>query len=667
MAVDYAALADQARNPKTVDYGALAEQARGKKEKEHKEEPTSAQDVALSFGGGLASGAVQSLKGLAELPVTAYQAASRAYQLGPYGLMAEAQRETPAIAKQLPKEAKQKYQEFVEATPKEKGRMAGELTGGIVAPGALAKVLRPLTNPIGSWISRISASPEKKAASIAAEAFGDNLPKAREILRQASGDLTTSQALASIDPRTGQAVLNAPTAQALLQRAQDRDPEFFTSLFGKQEARRLTELQRIAGGTDQTAAKIAQEEMRKTLNDRLIPVLQGELNSANIGNQMLPVLRTMEATSAENATRSVEDVRRMVAAGGRAAERAKTTVTVPGQPRVPGRYTYAGELAEKADQVASDAAKGSLRFGQARDLAKAARQELEDNGLKELTGDSIFRSIRKKLSDPTLAGNKDIEIVLNNVAKDIKKWTNADGVIDARALDAIRKNSVNSAVQKLYRGDPALQRRVAAQVTENIRPVIIDAIEDAGGTGYRKYLTDYAVAAQKIDQKKLGATLLDLYQRSPKEFVRWVEGNAPEKVEDIFGPGSYNIFKELSPETQSRLQRVAGELTREDLIKEQAKAGTRRLEEVLKTNLGGFQLPHILSRKVTMVNTALDELEGKVSKKTMDALTKAARSANDMNDLLNKLPPGERFEASKVLRKAGLLGAGAVGYETGED
>ena len=34
MAVDYAALADQARNPKTVDYGALAEQARGKKEKE---------------------------------------------------------------------------------------------------------------------------------------------------------------------------------------------------------------------------------------------------------------------------------------------------------------------------------------------------------------------------------------------------------------------------------------------------------------------------------------------------------------------------------------------------------------------------------------------------------------------------------------------------------
>jgi len=34
MAVDYAALAEQARNPKTVDYGALAEQARGKKEKE---------------------------------------------------------------------------------------------------------------------------------------------------------------------------------------------------------------------------------------------------------------------------------------------------------------------------------------------------------------------------------------------------------------------------------------------------------------------------------------------------------------------------------------------------------------------------------------------------------------------------------------------------------
>jgi hypothetical protein len=540
-----------------------------------------------------------------------------------------------------------------------------------VATGAAfeagGQMLGPILGGIKSGYRALFPTGETKAAKMVGQALGDNLPKAREILRQASGDLTASQALAAIDPKTGQTVLNAPTAQALLQRAQARDPEFFTSLFGKQEAQRLLELQKIAGGVDQTAARAAQEEMKKALNERLIPVLQGEMNAANIGGQMLPTLRSMEATSAENAAKSVEDVRRMVAAGERAGERAKTTVTVPGQPRVPGRYTYMGELVGKADQVASDAAKGSLRFGQARDFAKAAREDLEAAGVKELTGDSVVASINRKLSDPKIAGNRDIEAVLKQVSKDIQKWSKNGGVIDAWALDSIRKNSVNSAIQKLYPAASSQSNKaLAAKVVESIKPAIIDAVEDAGGTGYRKYLTDYATSAQKIDQKKLGATLLDLYQRSPKEFVRWVEGNAPEKVEDIFGPGSYNIFKELSPETQATLQRVAGDITREDIIKEQAKAGGKRFEDILQTNLSFFRRPHILSRKATVMNTVLDHLEGRVSKKTMNALTKAAKSSDSMEALLSKLDPGQRFEAQTAINRAGLgAAAGPAIFDTG--
>lgn len=488
------------------------------------------------------------------------------------------------------------------------------------------------------------------AQKIATEAFGGNLKQAREILRGASKDLTASQALSAIDPKTGEVVLNAPTAQALLLRAQSRDPEFFTKFLGKQEADNLAVLQQIAGGKDQTAARQAQEQLKRQLNERLIPKLQAEMNAANIGGQMLPTLKGMETQAGERAAKSVEDVRRMVAAGGRAEARAADTVPVPGMPRVPGRYTYMGELANKADKVADEAAKGSLRFGQARDFAAAAREQLQSLGLKELTGDSIAKSIRAKLSDPSIAGNRDIETALNQVSKDVQKWTKSNGVIDAWALDSIRKNSVNSVIQRLYpAASSQSQKNLAAKVIESIKPKIIDAIEDAGGTGYRQYLTDYAAGAQKIDQAKLGAKLMDLYQNNPKEFVRWVEGNAPEQVEEIFGPGQYNVIKELSNQRAAALKGVSRSVQSQMAAEEQAKAGARRLQDVLQTNIGFPRVPNLLSRKVTTTNAVLDLLEDKVSKKTMSELVEASKSAKNLEELLAGLPPKTRSEVISKL------------------
>ena len=508
------------------------------------------------------------------------------------------------------------------------------------------------------WGKGLFPGATTKAARIASQSLGPNLIEARKILKAASDDLTASQALAVIDSKTGKAILDAPTTQALLQRAQSHDPEFFTKMFGTQEAKRIADLQRIANGTNQTEARIAREEMKKALNERLIPTLKTELEAANTAGKLLPKLQAKSSKFADAAERKVEDVRRFNAAGKRAAARAKDTVPVPGQPRVPGKYTYMGELAERADKVAADAAEGSLRFGEARDFAQAAAQSLEAHGLRPLTGDAVISRISAKLRDPQFAGNEDMKNSLIRVAEDIKQWTNAGGVIDAFALDSIRKNSVNAAIQKMYpAADRAAQKKLASVVLENIKPVIIDAIEGAGGTGYREYLKNYTIGSQVIAQSKLGANLMHLYETSPKEFVRLVQGNRPDEIEKVFGPGSYNVFKEMSDGAQRRLSKIASDLTREEVIKEQAKAGSKRLEDVLKTNIGGVQLPHILSRKVTIVNTVLDELEGKVSEKTMVELTRAAKSAKNLDELLSKLPSEANKEVlSKLVPPVGVGG-----------
>ena len=81
------------------------------------------------------------------------------------------------------------------------------------------------------------------------------------------------------------------------------------------------------------------------------------------------------------------------------------------------------------------------------------------------------------------------------------------------------------------------QKQLAAKVISTIRPIIVDAVEQAGGTGYRAYLEEYAQGMQQINQTKLGGKLLDLFKNSPEKFVKIVEGNNPEEVAFIAANG----------------------------------------------------------------------------------------------------------------------------------
>ena len=310
-----------------------------------------------------------------------------------------------------------------------------------------------------------------------------------------------------------------------------------------------------------------------------------------------------------------------------------------------------GELEQKAEQVAETAARGSLTFGEAGRFAQAGADSLAAHGLAPLETAPVIASILGRAKDPTHAGNNLLESALANVANDIAKWTNKGGVIDAWALDSIRKNSVNAAVQRLLPGtDKAAQRDAAAGVMIEIKPMIIKAIEDAGGKGYGQYLADYSAGRQLIGQQKLGATALDLYKNSPKEFVSLVEGNSPEKVEKIFGKGSYNIAKEMSAQAMETLRGVANQVSRTAEMARQAKIGSVAYEEALKKATQGIPRVNMLSRKTMLANEAVDLLEGKINKNVMNALVKGMESGKGLNELLNIVPSSQKNTVLNVLR-----------------
>jgi hypothetical protein len=514
--------------------------------------------------------------------------------------------------------------------------------GGQVAAPYLDKALQLGSRGVGWLYDTLSGQiGSQKAAKILRDSLGVDVAAARALARNAPTDVTAAQSIAD---------LTSPTTQSLLEQAAKRDPRYMLTTAEAQEAARINQLAQLAGAETQTGARAVQGEAKNELRKQLIPQLEVEMAAANTAGALQPQLAAQAERMGTVAAGKVDDVRRMTAAAerlpGMGAQRGAAERGLP----TPPRYTYEGELAQRADKVAAEAAEGSLIFGEASRFATAASNSLEAHGLKPLKGDAIVASIEKTLADPKLApGNRDLQRALGRVASDIKQWTNLGGVIDAWALDTIRKNSVNAVAKQLHPNDPKAQKELASKVLESVRPSIVKAVEDAGGTGYGAYLDAYSQGLKAVSEKKMSAKALEMYQGDPKAFVKLVEGNSPKEVEKVFGSGSYDIAKEMSAKAVATLKGVAGEVKRDIRVGEQAAAGRDALRELIEANATKFRLPAFFSRAATLTNATLDALEKKLGKNVMNKLTDASKSGQDMAKLLDTLPAVERNAVLRAL------------------
>jgi hypothetical protein len=519
----------------------------------------------------------------------------------------------------------------------------GQIVARNVVPAA-ARVFGAAKDAVGGMRSQV------KAGKIARDALGPDLPAVRNALSQAPSGMTAAQATSEI---------NSPTWQALAQQAGKHDPRFFGTgpLTPVQEAAAVNQLAGMAGGNTQTAAIVSRGTDKAALNALLGPTREIELAAANTAGRMKPALEGEAQRMAEAAASKVGDVRRFTEAEARAAMRAANTTTVPGMPQVPGRYTYMGELANKAEKVAQQSADASLPFGQAARFAQARADSLAAHGLRPLTPEGIEAGISRTLQEPSLAGNKDIETVMRSVGDEISKWTKSNGVIDAEALYAIRKNAVKTAVTRLGQGmEPAAQKALASDVSNRLAPLIDDAIERAGGTGWKQYLADYAAGRQLIDQKKLGAEALSLLKNSPRDFVRLVEGNNPDAVNKVFSgaKNGFDLSAQMSPANMNALQSTA-DLTRRGIqAADQAAAGQTAFRDVMQKDSSTFQLPNPLDPKIALTNKVLRYVQGKFSVNAMQTLTEGMRSGKSALEMLSVLPAKERVELLKAMQKPEL-------------
>jgi hypothetical protein len=275
---------------------------------------------------------------------------------------------------------------------------------------------------------------------------------------------------------------------------------------------------------------------------------------------------------------------------------------------------------------------------------------LKSFGIKPLKTDSLVGSIRNITDNPKFAGNKDLLNSVDAVADDIARWTDSNGVIDANALEAIRKHSVNSVIQRLYpSADATAQKRLAAGVLSSITPLIDDAIEGAGGAGWKKYLSSYREGSQTIAERKLTGEALRLWKTNKDEFVRLVQNESPEKVEEILGVGRYDIAKELADSSLDVLRQQANKRMTQLSVQTQISQGQKAVAELIKQNTSIMRLPSFINFFAAAGNKALSEYEKALGVKTMNALTEAMKTPEGVANLLDALPKTEQNRVTELL------------------
>lgn len=531
--------------------------------------------------------------------------------------------------------------------------------GGRAAAPAIGKVVGKVMD--------LRQIPQQRAATIAKQALGDDLPNVLATLRAAPPNASVSQITASIEN---------PTWQALVQRSLERDPQFLRKLNLLSERESRNALAQLAGGDTEAAMRASLESSKRALNALTGPQREAALNRANLGKAVAEYEAQAGKLSADAAAK-VQEVRRLIDLGDVAAAAARLREIKAGIPAgstgAPARtqagfsdqwaatFTYPGKLAQMSDEWASQAANASLDLGQGARFAQGAADALRSVGIKPLESAPLVRSLAGVSRNPEFAGNDLVLGALKNVADDITKWTNSGGVIDARALDAIRKNSVNAAIQQLRPGaDATTQRNLASSVLTKVRPAIDDAIEAAGGTGYREYLARYAEGMRKINEKKLLGEAAKLWRSGDAgkdAFVNLVLNNDVKTVERVLGPGQYNIATELAQDTMDVLRAQAQKRIAQAAAKEQASEGQVALKELFQQNVSVFRLPSHLQAWVTNTNKALQTLEEAIGKKTMATLTQAMKTPQSAADLLSTLPGAERARVMELLQRPLVKGA----------
>jgi mannose/fructose-specific phosphotransferase system component IIA len=303
-------------------------------------------------------------------------------------------------------------------------RRGVQMLGGAGAAGGGALVVEPEAAPeaaaFGAAATQVLPPVAKvlaKGGGAVVDALSGRTPdiRANELIRTAANNEVNAlkQAIASqqIPMRDAQpdvpvsrliADMDLPLLQALLARAEQRDPKQVINAFRQRESQDVVnELTRIAGGPTAETARAARESAKASLTGVTTPMREEAFAAARKTGEVMPKLQTIADDARAEVKDAVDKVRRFIPAIDRAEEWAKSWVASGGAraasagaaPRPPVRYTFPGQLMGVAERRAGEAAEESLRAGGRARAAENVLESMKARGIEPISAPKLTGSL----------------------------------------------------------------------------------------------------------------------------------------------------------------------------------------------------------------------------------------------------------------------------------
>lgn len=383
---------------------------------------------------------------------------------------------------------------------------------------------------------------EARAARIFRQALGANVDAAREAFSKAgaSGKRTASQVLArvGIDAdtffATGQLVAKSGAGTGVLD-----------DIARGQQAAQEEVLNAAAGATTRTGSRQAAATQRGVTTATATPIMEEALGAANVNTQNALAAQRAAAQGRQVAAAETQTAKRLLGAADEQAMKLGQMDDL-GDVLDIGAINRQRGVVGGLEQYGSQAAERGLQAGAAARTAEQRLADLTAAGVKPLDARGLSGRLRQMAG--VERANPEKAAVLTGFADQLEELAAANGgIIDARDLYELRKDA-GGLVERLLQGrTPDAIRKRTAEVVGAVRPMIDDAIENAGGKRWREYLDTFAVGMDEARRVELADYARKLATDQPEQFQRLMRGDRPDIVERFFGKGRYDVNEALGP------------------------------------------------------------------------------------------------------------------------
>lgn len=297
----------------------------------------------------------------------------------------------------------------------------------------------------------------------------------------------------------------------------------------------------LRGGATQTAGMGSVAAGRKAVSASTAPLREEALGAADVGRTQIVPLERQAAGLRQRVASEVDRARRFL---GLADEQGMVLGQMDdlGDVFNPAAINRQRGIIGGLEQRGGEAATQSLQLGAAARQAEEVAANLRAQGLQPLDISGVVNRLRTEAAQAQYVNPPRFKL-LSEFANNLEnRAAQFGGVIDATGLYELRKNMGSVVADILGPTEPNALRKYTAQLIGETQPLIDDAIEAAGGKGWREYLSTFATGMRNVERQAFERELSKLPEA---KFAEVMAGQKPEMVEKFFGPGRYDINVEM--------------------------------------------------------------------------------------------------------------------------